>query len=699
MRWISDFKDENTAYAVALRLGAERGTNQSFGPCPSCGADRRGSSDARKPCTTDREGQGWHCWACSTKGDALDILAWDTLKQPSKGISGDDWEQLRQKAVQLGMIRDQGNDPTDRKPAPIRSARSLLTKPAAPPPDPPAPKGRFAWHPELAKRCSDALWGAHEWAGRARNYLRAARCLSEEAIKSFGLGLYVDEQGNPVLSDAGRPYVTIPLHDKDGKCVNVRFRSIGVAGTCEHCSSNTGCKKCREYRVCQGRPLPLFGANRLTGDPANPVLITEGEFDVIAMWDYGFQVNVVSGTGGAGTWLEDWLDLLEPYHSLISLYDPDESGEKGWKAASAKLGTYRCSRATLPGKDPNECLFQKVPVEVIERAIQQAKPEHGINFRTVDSFQSDLETLIEHPELLRGRPTGSVKLDSLIGGWRPGIEVITGESGHGKTTITTWMLYEQAKAGVGVALTSFEQQSIGTVQKLLRMEVGQDFTRVSREERQDAMARVGSLPLYILDHYGQITAEKMIETMRYAKRRLGVTMFLVDHLGFLIDPDTKDERLAIQAVMRTLAIFAKNESVTIFLIVHPGNTNPEQSGRYSRVGMRNLKGASAIRQDADDVLVVVREPANTTKGQRCKREWPQARIYGDKIRSEFGITGNDVALAFDPGSCICADSWDLTPAGKNGWLVPRTSEPQEDPPPPPEKPTRRKARDPSDTTG
>ena len=222
-----------------------------------------------------------------------------------------------------------------------------------------------------------------------------------------------------------------------------------------------------------------------------------------------------------------------------------------------------------------------------------------------------------------------------------------------------------------MAVTSFEQQPIGTVQKLLRMRIGQDFTKVSQEERTAAMMEIGSMPLYILDHYGNIELEKMMETMRYAKRRLGIRKFLIDHLGFLIKPNPKTERTDIEHAIRSMALFAKNEEVSIFLIVHPSNSQKDHSGRFSRVSMENLKGASGLRQDADNVLIVTAEPPNISRGTRCKREWPQSRLFLDKCRSEFGIRGSDCAMAFDPGSCVYADRWDQTPAGKNGWLVPR----------------------------
>jgi KaiC/GvpD/RAD55 family RecA-like ATPase len=570
-----------------------------------------------------------------------------------------------------------GEPAGDGEPGAPRARRRLAGRVAPAADAPPAeeaaaPGGRFRWSNTLAAECEAALWLDTPEAERARAYLLEDRKLAKESVKAFGLGLYVLD-GQPVVNQAGRPYLAIPLLDRQRRIVNVRFRSIPVVGTCTNCESPTGCSKCKEYRVCSGRPLPLFGAGNLTSDRAVPVLVTEGELDVVAMHTYGFTVNVVSGTAGAGTWAEEWLEELEPYDGIVGLYDADEKGTEGWAKAAEKLGTYRCARAILPAKDANDCLVKGIDTEIIERAVKQASPMHGIELRQVDFFADRIEELIQHPERLRGTDTGSRKLNQALGGYRPGVVVISGETAHGKTTFTTWAMLTQARLGVGVMLTSFEQHPIGTVQKLLRVQVQKDFTRVDELARREAMAALGQLPLYILDHYGNIAPNKLVEVMRYAKRRLGIKHFLIDHLGFLIDPDTKDERLAIQAVMRALAVVAKQMEITIFLVAHPANTPKTAPGKWARVGMNDLKGASAIRQDADDIIIVTRENPNVQKGAKVNRPWPQARLFLDKVRSEFGTSGSEVALPFDAGACTYADEWDETPAGKAGLLVPRES--------------------------
>jgi hypothetical protein len=56
---------------VAPALGRDV-RRRSFGPCPACNADRRGGSDRRHPCGY---GEGWACFPCGAKGDALDLAA------------------------------------------------------------------------------------------------------------------------------------------------------------------------------------------------------------------------------------------------------------------------------------------------------------------------------------------------------------------------------------------------------------------------------------------------------------------------------------------------------------------------------------------------------------------------------------------------------------------------------------------------
>ncbi len=680
--WIQVVKDLGVYEVATGHLGLKQGRNRALSPCPQCGSSRRSSSDKRPPIGMTRDGKGWKCHAsgCDAEGDVVDMIARHVLGRSSKEVMKDEWPQLEAWCHERGLVS--GDAPRSSGRANVKSVASMVDKilgkkkprgrrGSAPPEQGGGGKssGVFSWRDGLAEQCAEALWEHPDGAG-ACAYLMEHRKLTEESIKHFGIGLFVDADGAPIVNKAGRTYITIPLADSAERVVNVRFRSVPKVGTCGDCDSPFGCKKCREYRVCTGRPLPLFGSQHLGSDLSGPVIITEGELDVVAMWCYGYTVSVVSGTAGAGAdWKDEWLDEVEPYEVFVGLYDDDEVGEDGWIKLSETLGAYRCSRAILPRKDAGKCLEDDVPKESVQRAVDRAKPMMGMELRRIDSYAEELETLIRDPVALRGETTGSEQLDDMLGGWRPGLIIISGETSEGKTTFMDWAMLVQAQFGHAGMVTSFEGSPIEAVMKFMRMQLGQDFTAVTEAERLKALGELGELPLWILDHFGHVEPSKVIDAIRYAKRRHGCRYFLVDHLGFLVDPDAQDERKAIEAVIRAFALLKKQERVTIFLVVHPRNI-PEGRG-YQRVKMKHLKGASAIRQDADDVLIIVKEIPDRRMGRKVKRPWPQTRIFLDKVRSDFGHAGGNIALAFDPGSLIYADKWDDTPAGKQGLLVPR----------------------------
>ena len=136
--------------------------------------------------------------------------------------------------------------------------------------------------------------------------------------------------------------------------------------------------------------------------------MTEGEFDVLSMWVYGFK-NVVSGTAGAtANWKEDWLDALEKYKSFILLYDDDQAGNEGAEKLADKLGKYRCFRSLIDGfNDPNEALIAGLTSDEINAQINEFESFVDPKLARVDDFQAELEQIIMNPHQNRGDSTGS----------------------------------------------------------------------------------------------------------------------------------------------------------------------------------------------------------------------------------------------------------------------------------------------------
>lgn len=638
--WIAAAKQRSKVSDIAQSIGMERRRMNSLAPCPACTEERRGSGDPRGPVGVAGDDRGWRCHRCGQGGDAIDMVTWHL-----HGCSMTDATKEQRTDVRGWFERAGLTDRRSSTPSMVRAGRQA-SKPKRARPSPEVEPsssessgGPFGWTDDLVPRASERLLDQTDQIGLAVYRYLDWRGFSMETVKEWSLG---------AVEVRGEPWLVIPLRDDLGRIVSARFRSVPTEANPE---------RRKEYRVASGRPLPLFGADRLAGDHDRPVLIVEGELDVLAAYQYGLHGNVVSGTGGAGTWKDGWLDLLEPYRSFVLLYDDDEAGDKGAEALAAKLGRYRVARARLPRNDLGDCLRHGDGFEVVERTLDRAEPMFGVVIRRPTSYREKVEDLIKRPDVLRGRSLGSTKLDNCAGGLRPGLWVVTGDTGHGKTTWATWLLYEQARRGVGVLLTSFEQSPIGTVQKLMRSELGGDFTTASEPDRRAAFDRLDSLPLYILDHYGEATYEDVRDAVRYAIRRHGVSIAMIDHLGFLTRGSSDGERQRIEEVVRSLATIAVQDEITIILIAHPNRLSKAQQ---RRVQLTDLKGASAIEQDTHVGIVV--ERLNPSKD----RSFPATAIHFDKVRSEFGSPGSRALMAFDPLACVFADRWEDTPSGAAG---------------------------------
>ena len=619
---------------VCQKLGISSGRLRSYGPCPSCNAEKRSSSDRRLPLGTTPNGCGWHCHKCKFSGNLSDLVC---LK-----LQGAVWSELgeEQRKSVIRWAVDNGYEDAKRSNAGKRvvsAGQTIGTKPKQEQTTPVATTGPMRWEPEIWRTHKAALQSP---AGKdVLDYLIDQRKLPRDVIQDADLGY---------LNAHGQDWLVIPLKDQQGTVVNLRFRSVPPAK--------------KTWRLCTGRPMPLFGSETLTSDTDKSITVVEGELDVLAMRAFGFTDTVVSGTTGAGAnWPDEWLDILEPYSSFKLFYDNDEAGDAGAEKLASKLGKFRCFRVKDDAmNDVSDMLKVSLTDTYIQALLDNPSPFMDSKLKRAHDYMDQIEKLINNPTTLQGYKTGSTKLDNLIGGIRPGLWVVSGDTGHGKTTWLTWLVWQQASAGVPVLVTSFEQRPIGTVQKLLRAQVGDDFTKVSRQARKDALDQLGQLPIHLYDHYGELKFDDIVEAIRFSARRYDVKIALVDHLGFLVSADqTKDERQAIEHAVRTLATIAVQDNITIMLVCHPNNMSVAQQ---RRVKITDLKGASAIRQDAHVGIIVHKDDL---EGQ----SFPTSTIYIDKVRSEFGLNGTQCKLAFDPISCVYADDWAATPSGKMNRTV------------------------------
>ncbi len=146
-----------------------------------------------------------------------------------------------------------------------------------------------------------------------------------EFLAGDEVGLEDDTRWCPVAKEEV-PAVRIPYATEDGEELPEcsRYRT-GLRKTSPDTRMRAVSKK-------QGGKLTLYGRHRLEeARSAGYVFVCEGESDVHTLWYYR---QPAVGVPGARNWDEAWGAFLEGIPRIYVFVEPDEAGEKLWKAVS-----------------------------------------------------------------------------------------------------------------------------------------------------------------------------------------------------------------------------------------------------------------------------------------------------------------------------------------------------------------------------
>jgi KaiC/GvpD/RAD55 family RecA-like ATPase len=489
----------------------------------------------------------------------------------------------------------------------------------------------------------------HSPAGAtALAYLTETRGFTLETVRKFHLGYarkswrlkwpVLSADGNPVVDADGKPKVEERMDAVDlvaipyfanGKHVNTKYRTVPPAP--------------KSFRRLTGCASTLFNVDALRPGEEEAAVVTEGELDVMSADQYGLE-NVVSGSTGAKGWDEEWLEALDTFGSVFLCYDNEEGGpgDDGAERLAVALGKHRCWRVYLPLKDFNECLAAGLPFDQIDEAFDTSKAYEMRELVQIDSLRSRLERARKNPEAVTGSTWGYRSMDKLLGGRRPELVVVTGDTGSGKTTFVNNLVWRQVVMGNPSAVFSFENDPDEVYNSFVSMEAGGDALTITDDRFRTAADTLRSRPLYLYDYYGEIELAKLKEAVTYAVRRKLCRTVVLDHLHYFLKiDDPKYERQVIENAMKELALWPRELRCTIILVVHPNQTENDNE----KVGMNKLRGASAIKQAASTILRVWRKRTEDRKQAAQPVGW----VTSLKVRSRYGEEGT-ATLLYDPAS-------------------------------------------------
>lgn len=347
--------------------------------------------------------------------------------------------------------------------------------------------------------------------------------------------------------------------------------------------------------VGESKNTGLFGSHLWNG--GKKLVITEGEIDCLTVAQLqGGKWPVVSLPNGAHSAVRDIkknLEYLDQFEEIILMFDMDEQGQDAAKEVAALLPPGKAFIASLPGKDPNDCLVNGQG-EAVVKAIWNAKPYRPDGLVEVADLLDELEKPVEI-----GLPWWLPGLTAATYGRRYGeVYGLGAGTGVGKTDFLTQQItYDVTTLGLKVGVIFLEQQPVETIKRLAGKLAGKRFhvPPVNDEWTQDelrnaAQQLVGKVTMY--DSFGQTEWDVIAAKIRYMAVAQEIKVFYLDHLTALAD--TADEKGSLEQIMKEMAGLANELKVIITFVSHLTTPEGKPHEEGGRVTIRHFKGSRAI---------------------------------------------------------------------------------------------------------
>lgn len=302
-------------------------------------------------------------------------------------------------------------------------------------------------------------------------------------------------------------------------------------------------------------------------------------------------------------------------------------------------------------KDANDCLIAGVLPEAMQACVAGARDFAPDKVKNAGEFEAELidEWLNKHLDtglLLPWEfPDFSIRPAELT--------IWTGIEKSGKTTLLGFGLMALMAQGERAMVCSLETKARKTLKKFSRQASGgilydrkiveqcqtdeeRNFYRASATEEIKETSRWLAKNLWLYDHTGIAQWRTLIDDIRWARRRHGITQFVIDNfmrLGFVKDDYTQQAEC-----ITALSALAMELEVHIHLVVHQ---NKSEGHKGQAGGKRSISGAFEIIANAHNIVEVQRD---VNKGEKVSEVFQDHKIgrINDQEKTERLNTLNGV---------------------------------------------------------
>lgn len=424
-----------------------------------------------------------------------------------------------------------------------------------------------------------------------------------------------------------------------------------------------GQAKCWCQQNSDTAPL-LFNMNRINVN--SPLLICEGEPDCLSAIEAGFK-NAVSVPLGSSNlhWIDENLEWLDQFESIIICADNDDAGVKMQKECVPRLGSWRTKVVDIPAvpigntgrvtKDLNEILYVCGKDKVLE-LILDAKDSPVPSVADL----SDVEPT--EYEDVDGVTTGLKAIDDeLMRLFFGTLTIVSGQPGSGKSSLLTQLACNSLDNDIGTWLFSGELPNGVEKSWFNYIFAGPRNITDAISRRGNPYKKISTTTLAEInktykgrwhiyrDDYDN-TLDKLIASMTDTVRKYGARCLILDNF-MCIDTETSEEELRSQTdTIKKLIEFAKKYQVAVILVCHP-----RKMDAGTNVGIYDIAGTSNIVNLAHRTIGLRRvtdaERENAAKYSEKRRQLLKYDVIVTIVKDRmFGRQNIDVGLYYDPAS-------------------------------------------------